>query len=146
MNVRKHAAVTRTATAIALFLSVLTLGSCTKNVTQVVDQAFSATYSVASSSWTTSDAGKTYTVQLNVPEVDNVIVGSGGVVVYMSFDNGTTFEALPEVFEGVAYGTYHSNGTVSIDLTAPNHTDVVTPPAGTVLVKVVILDASALPN
>lgn len=146
MNVRKHAALTRTTTAIALFLSVLTLGSCKKEVTQVVDQAFSTTYSVPASSWTTSDGGLTYTVNLNVPEIDNTIVGSGGVIAYISFDNGTSFEALPEVYENVAYGAYHQNGTLSVDLTAPNHTDVIHPPGSTLLIKVVILDASALPN
>lgn len=146
MNVRKNAVLTRTTTAFALILSILTLGSCKKEVTQVVDQAFSATYSVKTSDWTTSDGGLTYTVSLNVPEVDNVIVGNGGVIVYLSFDNGTTFEAVPEVFEGVAYGAYHQNGTVSVDLTAPNHTDIVSPPSGTILVKVVILDATALPS
>jgi hypothetical protein len=146
MNVRKHAVLTRTTTAAALILSVLVLGSCKKEVTQVVDQAFSATYSVNTSDWATSDGGKTYTVNLNVPEVDNTVVTTGGVIVYLSFDNGATFEALPEVFENVAYGTYHQNGTVSVDLTAPNHTDVVTPPGSTVLIKVVILDATSLPN
>ncbi|HEX9509877.1 MAG TPA: hypothetical protein VF939_05310 [Puia sp.] len=146
MNVRKHAALTRTTTAIALFLSVLTLGSCKKTVYQTVDQAFSATYSVSSSSWTTSDGGKTYTVKLNVPEVDNVVVGSGGVIVYASFDNGATFEALPEVYGGVAYGAYHQNGTVSVDLTDPAGVAAVTAPTGTVLIKVIILDATALPN
>jgi len=146
MNVRKHAALTRTTTAIALFLSVMTLGACKKEVTQVVDQAFSTTYSVTSSSWTTSDGGKTYTVALSVPEIDNVIVGSGGVIAYISFDNGTTFEALPEVFGGVAYGAYHQNNTLSVDLTDPAGVATVTPPGVTVLIKVVILDASALPN
>src|SRR5882762_3436024 len=117
MNVPKHAVLTRTATVVALFLSVVTLGSCKKEVTQVVDQAFSATYSVEATKWTTTDGGKTYTVNLNVPEIDDVIVGDGGVIAYVSFDNGVTFEALPEVFDGVAYGAYHQKSTLSIDLT-----------------------------
>ncbi|MES1160533.1 MAG: hypothetical protein ABUM51_07240 [Bacteroidota bacterium] len=146
MNVRKHAVLTRTATAIALFLSVVTLGSCKKEVTQVVDQAFSATYSVDASKWTTTDGGKTYTVNLNVPEIDDVIVGDGGVVAYISFDNGTSFEALPQVFDGVAYGAYHQKGTLSVDLTDPYGQTAVTPPNGTVLIKVVILDATPLPS
>jgi hypothetical protein len=146
MNVRKHAALTKTTTAVALILSVFTLGACKKEVTQVVDQAFSATYSVDASKWATSDGGKTYTVSLNVPEVDNVIVGSGGVIAYISFNNGATFEALPEVYNGVAYGAYHQNGTLSVDLTDPAGQVAVPPPTGTVLIKVIILDATALPN
>jgi len=146
MNVRKPAVLTRTTAAIALFLSVVTLGSCKKEVTQVVDQAFSATYSVDASKWTTSDGGKTYTVNLNVPEIDDVIVGDGAVLAYVSFDNGATFEALPEVFDGVAYGAYHQKGTLSVDLTDPAGVGTVTPPTGTVLIKVVIVDATPLPS
>jgi len=94
----------------------------------------------------TTDGGKTYTVNLNVPEIDDVIVGDGGVIAYVSFDNGVTFEALPEVFDGVAYGAYHQKSTLSIDLTDPYGQTAVTPPTGTVLIKVVILDATPLPS
>jgi hypothetical protein len=146
MNVRKHAVLTKTLTFSGLFLLLLTTGACKKEVTQVVDQGFSAVYTVAGSDFKTSDGGLTYTVNLNVPEVDDVIVSSGGVMVYLSLDNGVSFEALPEFFENIAYGTYHQKGKVSVDMTAPNHTDVINPPSGNFLIKVVILDATALPS
>jgi hypothetical protein len=146
MNVRKHAALTKTTTFFALFLLILTMGACKKTVTQVVDQGFSAVYTVSGSDFKTSDGGVTYTLNLSVPEVDDQIVASGGVMVYLSLNNGVTYEALPEFFENVAYGAFHQAGSVSVDVTAPNHTDVIQPPSGSFLIKVVILDATPLPN
>jgi hypothetical protein len=150
MNVPNHAALTKTTTVVALFLSVLTLGACTKHVTQVVDQGFSAVYTVHASDFKTTDGGVTYTVNLNVPEVTQNIVDNGGVMVYLSLDGGASYEALPEFFQTIAYGTYHQVGSVSVDLTAANHTDVITAPTdpskGYYLIKVVILDATPLPN
>lgn len=122
------------------------LGACKKEVTQRVDQAYSVTYTIKPSDWSTSDGGKSYTVNLPVKEVDPVIVESGGIMVYLSFDNGGSFEALPEVYGNVAYGTYHSNQTVSIDLSPPAGigTGTITPPSTTLLAKLVIVDATPL--
>ena len=150
MNVRKHAALTKATTIFALFVLILTMGACKKEVTQVVDQGFSAVYTVHASDFKTLDGGKTYTVNLNVPEVDKQIVDNGGVMVYLSLDGGDSFEALPEFFQTVAYGTFHQIGSVSVDLSAANHTDVITAPSdpsvGYFLIKVVILDATPLPS
>ncbi len=150
MNVRKHAALTKATTIFALLVLLLTMGACKKEVTQVVDQGFSAVYTVHGADFKTGDGGKTYTVNLNVPEVDQQIVDNGGVMVYLSLDGGDTFEALPEFFQTVAYGTYHQVGSVSVDLSAANHTDVISAPVdpsvGYYLIKVVILDATPLPS
>src|SRR4051812_23458813 len=88
-----------------LLLSLLTLGACKKTVYNTVNQVFSATYTINTSDWATTDGGHSYGVSLTVPEVDDVVVSNGGVVVYLSFDKGVTYEALPEVFTNVAYGT-----------------------------------------
>lgn len=48
----KHAVLTRTTMIVALFVSLFALGSCTKHVTQVVDQGFSAIYTIKSTDWT----------------------------------------------------------------------------------------------
>ncbi|HMH20298.1 MAG TPA: hypothetical protein VK563_00910 [Puia sp.] len=128
-----------------LMLSALGFAGCTKHVTQVVNQAFSATYKISSSSWTTTDGGLSYSTSLTVNEVDDVIVADGAVIVYLSFDGGATFEALPEAFEGVAYGALHQNKTVYIDLSAADGSaTTVTPPVKEILAKVVIVDAQAL--
>ena len=127
-----------------LLLAVLSFSAC-KKVTEVkqVDQAFSAVYSLSPSGWTTSDASISYSTTLQVPEIDNIIQSGGAVIVYISFDNGANYEALPEVFDGIAYGAVHSTGSVTIDLFALDNSTI-TPPGSTILAKVVLVDATPL--
>jgi len=129
---------------IVLLLAVLSFSAC-KKVTEVkqVDQAFSAVYSLSASGWTSSDNGISYSTTLQVPELDNVIQTSGAVIVYISFDNGANYEALPEVFDGIAYGAVHKTGSVTIDLFALAG-GTITPPGSTILAKVVLVDATPL--
>jgi hypothetical protein len=122
-----------------LLLSVLGLSACKK---QVVNQAFSATYTINISNWGTTD-GKSYSTSLQMKELNNTVVQSGGVLVYLSFDNGTTFEAIPEVYQGISYGTYHQNNTVFIDYYNTNGT-AASLPGGVVLAKIVLLNAKPL--
>ncbi|HEV3251435.1 MAG TPA: hypothetical protein VGZ71_10815 [Puia sp.] len=130
-----------------LFLSLLSFSflDCTKTVTQVqeVNQAFSATYTLAPANWSTTDNGLSYSATLQVPALDDIILQSGGVIVYLSFDNGTNFEAIPEVFGGIAYGSVHSKGQVLVDLHATNG-GTISAPGGQILAKVVLLDAKPL--
>jgi len=128
-----------------LMLSALGFAGCTKHVTQVVNQAFSAIYTVRAASWTTTDAGLSYSTTLNVPEIDDILLKNGAVIVYLSFDGGTTYEALPESFGGVAYGAIHQSKTVYIDLSAADGTaTTVTAPTKDILAKVVLVDAQPL--
>ena len=143
----KHAVLTRTTMIVALFVSLFAVGSCTKHVTQVVDQGFSAVYTIQPSDWKVVNDGLTYyRVDLSVPEVDDQIVQNGGVDVYLSFDlNGpVTYEQVPEVVGTYMYTATHKNGTVSVGYISQ---DGVTPPnlpSGPVYAKVVILDATPL--
>jgi hypothetical protein len=148
----KHTALTRTTMIAALFLTLIGLGSCTKHTTQVVDQGFSAVYTIHKGDWkldtytgTTNPPSPLnwYATNLSVPEIDDRIVASGAVIVYLSFDGGDTYEALPEELTGVTYNSLHSVGNVyigfrSIDGSQPSL------PSGDVLAKVVILDATPL--
>jgi hypothetical protein len=142
----KNMKMIRITTTSFLMLSLLTLGACKKTVYNTVDQVFSATYTLKTTDWATTDNSHSYSVSLTVPEVDDKVVADGGVVVYLSFDDGVTFEALPEVFNGVAYGALHSKGFVTIDLTdAVDPTNnTVTAPGKALLAKVVILDGTPL--
>ncbi len=110
---------------------------------QKVDQAYSAIYTIQSTDWTTTNNGLIYTAQLNVPELDNRMYQNGAVLVYLSFTGTSYFEALPEVFDGITYGTIHSPGYVGIDISAVSG-DPVNPPAQSITAKVVLIDATAL--
>lgn len=121
------------------------LSSCKKEVTEVqkVDQAFSATYTIRPSDWTTDNNGLSYTASMQVPELDNVIYDQGAVLVFISFEGTSYYEALPEVFDGITYGAIHSNGYVSIDISDITGA-IINPPTQNITAKVILIDATRL--
>ena len=123
----------------------LLFSSCKKETTKVekVDQAFSAVYTIQPGDWTTDNNGISYTAQLNVPEVDDVLYNKGAVLVYLSFSGTNYYEAIPEVFDGIAYGAIHSNGYVGVDISAVSG-EAIDPPTQSISAKVILIDASAL--
>lgn len=125
--------------------SLMIFTSCKKEVTEVqqVNQAFSAVYNIKPTDWTTANNGLIYTASLPIPEIDNSIYTGGGVLVYISFDNTDYYEALPEVFDGITYGAIHSNGYVSIDISALSG-NVIDPPSQNISAKVILIDAQTL--
>lgn len=121
------------------------LSSCKKEVTKVeqVDQAFSAIFTIQPTDWSTDNNGLSYTAELNIPELDNVIYENGAVLVYLSFTGTSYYEALPEVFDGITYGAIHSPGYVGIDISSVSG-DLLNPPGQTISAKVILIDATAL--
>lgn len=119
--------------------------SCKKDVTQVqkVDQAFSAVYNITPSDWTTDNNGLSYTADINIPELDDVIYQNGAVLVYLSFSGTDYYEALPEVFDGIAYGAIHSSGYVGVDISSVSG-DAINAPTQNISAKIVLIDATAL--
>ena len=125
-------------------LAVLVFSSCKKDTTvKQVDQAFSAVYNINPTDWVTANGGKSYTAELDIPELDNIIYQNGAVLVYISFAGTTYYEALPQVFDGITYGAIHSNGYVGIDISAISG-DLVDPPTQKISAKVVLIDATSL--
>jgi hypothetical protein len=124
-------------------LSLLIFSSCKKETTQQVKQAFSAVYTIAPSDWSTNNNGQSFTAQLNIPEIDNNIYQNGAILVYISFSGTNYYEALPEVFDGIAYGAIHSPGYVGIDISAVSG-DPISAPTQSISAKVILIDAAAL--
>jgi hypothetical protein len=128
-----------------LALPLIMFSSCKKEVTEVrqVDQAFSAIYTINPGDWTTSDNSKSYVVSFDVPELDNIIYQNGAVLVYLSFNGTSYYEALPEVFDGITYGAIHGDGFVEVDMSALSGNEI-DPPQQPVLAKIVLIDATKL--
>jgi hypothetical protein len=124
-------------------LILLIFSSCKKDVTQQVNQAFSAVYTIAPSNWTTNNNGQSFTAELNIPEIDNTLYQNGAVLVYISFEGTNYYEALPEVFDGISYGAIHSPGYVGIDISALSG-DPISAPTQSISAKVILIDAAAL--
>jgi|SRR5450432_3025849 len=137
--------------ALLAAFSIVVFSGCTKTTVNQVNQAFSAIYTINANQWVAGrDADSTlfYYATLPISELDQTIDQHGGVNVYLSFDNPSasdpTYEALPEVFNSIAYGTFHTTGLITIDLRAANGGDVPGPITGPTMVKVVLIDAQPL--
>jgi hypothetical protein len=139
--------------ALLSVFAIVTFSGCTKTTVQQVNQVFSAVYTVQANQWalgTDPDGTTFYYTSLTVPELTQAIDLNGGVLVYLSFDDPSssnpTYEQMPEVFDGVAYGAIHTTGSVTIDLRAADGSNAPGPITGPTMIKVILLDAQALPN
>ncbi|MEJ7692963.1 hypothetical protein [Daejeonella sp.] len=93
-----------------------------------------------SGSWIQSNGGRTYTAAIDMPEIDNYFNDHGGVLVYISFDNGGTYEQVPQVYNGVSYSYITRTGKIVMEIQSSDGIGTVTPP-GTVRVKIVLIDS-----
>ena len=133
--------------ALLSVFAIVTFSGCTKTEVQQVNQAFSAIYSVGTNQWVSGhDPNGTlfYYTSLTVPELTQSINTNGGVNIYLSFDNGATYEALPEVINGVAYGAIHTTGFITVDLRAADGSNAPGPITGATQIKVVLIEAQPL--
>ena len=137
--------------ALLAVFAIVTFTGCTKTTVNQVNQAYSAIYTIAANQWAAGqdpDGTKFFYATLPIAELTQQIDQHGGVNVYLTFDNNTvtdpTYEALPEVFNGIAYGTFHTTGTITIDLRAANGGDLTTPITADTQIKVVLIDAQSL--
>ena len=136
---------------LALF-AIVTFSGCTKTTIQQVNQVYSALYTVPASAWISAqdpNGTQYYYTSLNVPELTQDIDINGGVAVYLTFDDITTvanptYEALPEVINGVAYGAIHTTGSVTVDLRAADGSSLTSAITSTTSIKVVLMQAQPL--
>ncbi|GAA3962031.1 hypothetical protein [Mucilaginibacter dorajii] len=91
-----------------------------------------------------STGTKSYLVNLGkdgeLPELDGYTQANDGVIVSISGDNGTTYEALPQTYSGVAYSYTHSKNLVQLFAQSPNGTTAILPTSDLV-VKIVLVDS-----
>lgn len=95
--------------------SALFMASCTKQYNQVVPNKTYISDQIASSSWATTDNGVNYSVDIDMSgELSGTDATYNGVLVYLTFDNGQSYEALPEVYNNVSYTYTYSAGVVTL--------------------------------
>jgi len=78
----------------------------------------------------------------DLPEQDQYAQANGGVLVYISYDDGATYEALPEVYNGISYSYTSAVGAITIYAQNANGTQLSAPPSDDIKVKVVLVDSS----
>jgi len=118
---------------------MLSVSSCTKKyINPVTNLNKTVTYNVTSADWQAYTDGKSYFVPLSVPEIDNASASLDGVIVSVSYDNGATFEQLPEVYNGLSFSYTYNAGNVSIYAQTPDGTTAVKP-TDPIVVKIVVV-------
>ena len=126
---------------IILFAGLLILGasSCRK----VTEQYYTVPnktifYSVNASSWTTADAGFTYSASLSFLQGDSYVNTYDGLLVYVSYDNGINYISVPQTYNGLSYSYSASNSKVVLEVQSSDFNQVIQNP-GVLSVKIVMI-------
>ena len=97
---------------------LMTISSCTKQYVQpVTNQNLTLVSSLTSNDWTAYTDGsgsKSYTSAINVKQLDDNSLKYDGVIVSISYDNGQTYEQLPEVYGGTSFSYTYSKGELDL--------------------------------
>lgn len=120
---------------LAIVLLVFTIG-CKKE--QIVPNRTIHT-TLTASNWIKLDGGRAYTASISMPEIDNYFNDNGGVLVYLSFENGT-YEQVPQVYNGVSYSYLTHTGQIVLEIQSSDGIGVISPP-GSVKVKIVLIES-----
>lgn len=91
----------------------LFLASCTKQYTEVTPNE-TVYADLKPSDWTKADTSVDYTALINTPQIDNYFNTHGGIVVYFTFDNGQSYEQIPEVYNNVSFTYTYTPGGIEL--------------------------------
>ncbi len=106
---------------------VLALASCTKNYAVVPNQTVYA--DIKTSDWGAYSNGLTDTVMIYPQKGSNFGAGSDGILVYLTFDGGNTYEQIPYVFDNRNYSYVYDKGAIQLFVQSSDGTKPVTAPA-----------------
>jgi opacity protein-like surface antigen len=115
--------------------------SCTKQYVTPGSTNQTVYATVNPTDWTLFTDGKSYFASINVPEISTNFNQIGGIIVALSYDNGATYEQLPEVYNGTSFSFTYNQGNVSIYAQSPDGGTAVKPTAA-VKVKIILVDSN----
>lgn len=126
-----------------LFLPLLLMGilfsGCTKKYEYVTPNQ-TIFFDVDRADWQLTD-NKTYIVTLPIPEITGQVNQDFGIVVYISGDNGATYEAIPEVYGGYTYSYTYTQGSLSLETQVADGSQAGPAPNVDIRVKVVLVES-----
>jgi len=104
-------------TLVVGFLAILGISSCTKEeVIEQINPNRTVWHTIRSADWRPDpELDDRWFVEIPVPEIDELIMDHGTVMVDISFD-GTIFEPMTTVYNGLAYRFDYSLGLLVIDV------------------------------
>ncbi|MXV52974.1 hypothetical protein GS399_18540 [Pedobacter sp. HMF7647] len=118
--------------------ALMVLSSCQK--TEYVNPNQTILTDIVPDAWRSTDGGRTYTTLISMPEIDSYFNDYGAVLVYLSFD-GTTYEQIPQVYQGVAYSYNHVPGSIQLILQTSDNNSTVIKPGGVITAKIVLIQS-----
>lgn len=128
-------------TILMLCIATLGLASCKKDtIVQPGNAILTVVKDISPNAWVLSNDQKTFTADISVPEIDQYHVDNEGTLVYISYNSGASYIALPFVYNVDAYSFEVYKGGVSIDVQSSDY-QATTPikPTSTVRVKIVLV-------
>ena len=128
-----------------LFLPLLLLGvfftSCKKEeITQEIVPNRTINFTVESGAWVEDDNRSSHYAELPVPELTDRVNQTNGVLVYISND-GQTWEAIPDVLDGITFIYTYTVGKIYLEVQDANGSQLATPPGGKTYVKVALVES-----
>jgi len=123
-------------------LCIVTLGlaSCKKEtLVQPSNAILTVVRDVPTSAWALSNDGKTYTSEISVPEIDQFHIDNEGTLVYISYNNGASYIALPFVYNIDAFSYEVYRGGVAIDVQSADIQLQPRKPTSSVRIKIVLV-------
>ncbi len=141
--VKNNSTMKKILTIACVALVVAALASCKKTYVTNVNPAETFTVNVAASSWTQTTDGKSDSVSLKAPAIDNFFNNNGATLVYFSFFKGV-YEQIPEVYNNVSYSYFHyvDNNGGHLVLYAQPITGAPVKPTSDITVKLVLVPSS----
>lgn len=117
--------------------ATLLLAACEKKEYYVPNQTIVT--DLARNMWTRNADGSC-TALIDLPELDGYLQQRGGILVYISEDQGGTYEQIPQVYQDRSYSFAAVQGQLRIDLESRAGLSVVSVPS-IVTVKIILVDS-----
>ncbi len=118
--------------------------SCTKQYVSPATTNQTVYADLAPSNWTlyTDNNGKTsYSASITANIIDANFAQVGGIIVAISYDGGSTYEQLPEVYNGISYSYTYNAGNISLYAQSADGTTAIQPTLP-IKVKIILVDSN----
>jgi hypothetical protein len=105
-----------------LCIASLGLASCKKETLVQDTPNRTIILTVKPSEWVAYENGKGYSVDLDIPEIDQFNVEIEGILVYLDHpESVASYIQMPYVYSGVSYSYEHFNGGIAVDIQAAEY-------------------------
>ena len=115
--------------------------SCTKQIVTPVSSNITVYATLNPTDFNLYSDGKSFVGSISVADLTSNFNSVGGVIVAASYDNGATYEQLPEVYNGISFSFTYNTGNVSIYSQSPDGNTAIRPTTA-IRVKIILVTSS----